>query len=64
MDNVIIVFVIACLIFVIGFDFSSYNIMKKIDPFYKKRNKFFVGYNTFKVWQSYREAEKNSEENI
>lgn len=46
-------------IFCVGYDMSSYNIMKKIDPLYKKKNMFFVGYNTFNVWRSYRKAMEN-----
>ena len=51
----------ACALFCIGYDSSSYSIMKKIDPLYKKKYRLFLGYNTFKVWQSYRKAVKNGD---
>lgn len=45
---------------IVGYDLSSYNIMKKMDPLYPKRNKWLLfGYNTFKVRQSYKRYKNN-----
>lgn len=37
--------------FCYGYDISSYNIMRKVDKLYKKRNKWFIGYNTYRIWK-------------
>ncbi len=52
------VLIIACVIFGIGYDMSSYNIMRKVDKSYKKRNKWFFGYNTYMIWKTSRTAMK------
>lgn len=46
--------IIACVIFLIAYDVSSYNIMRHIDKSYKKRNIFLLGYNTYMIWKTSR----------
>jgi hypothetical protein len=57
MNNMTIL-IIACFIFCIGYDMASYNIMRKVDRLYKKRNKWFFGYNTYMVWKTSRTTMK------
>jgi len=45
--------------FCIGYDVSSYNIMRKVDNLYKTRNKWLIGYNTYMVWKTSRTVMKN-----
>jgi hypothetical protein len=59
MDNVLVVAIIAGILFCMGFDNCSYNIMKRIDPLYKKGYKWILGYNTFRLWKSYGKANDN-----
>ena len=44
--------------FGIGYDMSCYNIMRKVDGLYKKRNKWIFGYNTYMVWKTSRTVMK------
>lgn len=64
MDNVLVIGGIILLIWFLGFDMSSYLIMKKIDPLYKKHNKYLIGYNTYRVWKSYRTYRKQNGNSI
>lgn len=47
------------IVFFMGYDYASYMMMRRVDKFYKKRNKWFLGYNTFKVWQTARTVMKD-----
>jgi len=59
MDQFLLILGLAGLIFFMGYDYSSYMMMRRVDKFYKKRNKWFLGYNTFKVWQTARTVMKD-----
>ncbi len=59
MDGVLFAAIVVGLCFCIGFDAASYNIMRKIEALYKKRNKWFLGYNTYRLWRSFTKADKN-----
>ena len=54
MNDFLLLIGAALFIFCYGYDFSSYNIMRKVDDTYKKRNKWFLGYNTYMVWKTSR----------
>jgi len=57
--NSMTMFIIVCIIFVIGYDISSYNIMRQIDKSYKKRNMWLLGYNTYMIWKTSRSTKRN-----
>lgn len=60
MGDVTTLLVILAIVFIIGYDLSSYTVMRKMDPFYPKRNKWLLfGYNSFKVRQSYKRYKEN-----
>jgi len=59
MDSALTLFIVVLIIFGLGYDFSSFNIMRKVDKTYKKRNKWFVGYNTYMVWKTARTVMKD-----
>ena len=52
------IFIIACIIFVIGYDTSSYTMMRHVDKTYKKRNIWLLGYNTYMVWKTAKSAKR------
>ena len=52
------IFITVCIIFGIGYDISSYNIMKHVDKSYKKRNMWILGYNTYMVWKTTRSKKR------
>jgi len=61
-NEVGIIAIIVAVSFVFGYDFASYRTMKKIDPLYKSVNKWIIGYNSYKVWQSYRKYKNGNNE--
>jgi len=58
MDQFLLIVCAIVLVFVMGYDFSSYTMMKRVDKLYKKRNKYFLGYNTYMVWKTARTVMK------
>ena len=56
--NPMSMFLIVCVIFVIVYDRTSYNTMRQIAPFYKKRNAWLLGYNTYMVLKTLKNAKR------
>ena len=59
MDQALLIGIVILLIFGMGFDFASFMMMRRVDKFYPKRNKWFLGYNTYKVWKTARTVMKD-----
>jgi len=59
MDSFLVVICAILIIFGMGYDFSSYMMMRRVDSQYKKHNKYFLGYNTYMVWKTARTVMKD-----
>ena len=47
-----------CVIFGVGYDVSSYNIMRHVNKSYKRRNIWLLGYNTYMIWKTTRSKKR------
>jgi len=54
MNEILLVVLVTVFVFFLGYDSSSYRMMRIIDPTYNRRNKWFLGYNTYHIWKSSR----------